>query len=114
MMRCMRRGGCRHASMLQGSLASSAPLVLGALSEKHPPNHGPLWEMLLTYCRALPGAWDHVDFAKLVLPRLTAFLRCQIRTLQVCCRSRLERAASPPPVLRYQTCLPLMIQLSCH
>lgn len=79
--------------MLQGSLASSAPLVLGALSEQHTPNHGALWEMLLTYCRALPDAWAHVDFAKMVLPRLTAFLRCQILTLQVCCRFGLEKGS---------------------
>lgn len=62
--------------MLEASLASSAPAVLGAFSEKHAPNHGVMWEAVLTYCRRFPAAWDAVDVPKVVLPRLTSFLRC--------------------------------------
>ena len=56
--------------MLAGSLAASAPLVLGAVGERHAPNHGPMWEALLTYCRTFPGAWAHVELGKVVVPRL--------------------------------------------
>jgi hypothetical protein len=67
---------CRHPQMLEASLAASAPAVLGAFAEKHAPNHGAMWEALLVYCRHFPAAWDSVDVAKAVLPRLTSFLRC--------------------------------------
>lgn len=62
--------------MLEASLGASAPLVLGAFADKHGPNHGAMWEMVLTYCRRFPGAWDAVDTQKMVVPRLTSFLRC--------------------------------------
>ena len=61
--------------MLEARLSASSPLVLGAFADKHGPNHGELWEMMLTYCRAFPAAWDAVDVPKVVLPRLTSFLR---------------------------------------
>ena len=51
--------------------------MLSAFSEKHAPNHGAMWEALLIYCRHFPAAWDSVDVAKAVLPRLTSFLRCR-------------------------------------
>jgi hypothetical protein len=62
--------------MLEASLAASAPVVLGAFAEKHAPNHAAMWEALLIYCRRFPAAWDTVDVPKVVLPRLTSFLRC--------------------------------------
>lgn len=64
--------------MLEASLAASAPVVLGAFSEKHAPNHGAMWEAILTYCRQFPAAWDTVDVPKVVLPRLMSFLRCHL------------------------------------
>ncbi len=68
---------CRRCpEMLEASLGASAPLVLGAFADKHGPNHGAMWEMVLTYCRRFPGAWDAVDTQKMVVPRLTSFLRC--------------------------------------
>jgi hypothetical protein len=67
---------CRHPQTLEACLAASAPAVLSAFAEKHAPNHGAMWEALLIYCRHFPAAWDSVDVAKAVLPRLTAFLRC--------------------------------------
>ena len=63
--------------MLEASLAASAPVVLGVFAERHAPNHGAMWEALLIYCRRFPAAWDSVDVAKVVLPRLTSFLRCK-------------------------------------
>ncbi len=66
----------RHPELLEGSLAAAAPLVLGAFSDKAAANHGAMWEMVLTYCREFPAAWDTLDVAKIVLPRLNSFLRC--------------------------------------
>lgn len=65
----------RHPQLLEASLPASAPAVLGAFSENHAPAHGSMWEAVLTYCRRFPTAWDAVDVPKVVLPRLTSFLR---------------------------------------
>jgi hypothetical protein len=58
-------------------VAESARCVLGAFSDKVPECHSLLWEMVLSYLRALPDAWLAVDVRKVVLPRLWAFLRCE-------------------------------------
>ncbi len=65
----------RRPQLLAGSLAASAPAVLGALGDKEPANHEAMWGMLLAYARAAPDSWSHVNMQKAFLPRLWAFLR---------------------------------------
>ncbi|KAK9814763.1 hypothetical protein WJX72_011133 [[Myrmecia] bisecta] len=50
-------------------------LVLGSFSDKDAGNHGAMWEMVLTYVRLRPDAWQAPHVQKMVLPRLHAFLR---------------------------------------
>lgn len=66
---------CRAPAALDGALCEGAPAVLGALGDRDPGCHAALWEMLLTFCRAFPGAWAGVDARKAVLPRLLSLLR---------------------------------------
>ena len=66
---------CSAPGALEGALGEAAPAVLGALSDRESGGHAALWEMLLTFGRAFPGAWGAVDARKAVLPRLFAALR---------------------------------------
>jgi hypothetical protein len=66
---------CSAPGALEGALGEAAPAVLGALGDREPGGHAALWEMLLTFGRAFPGAWGTVDARKAVLPRLFAALR---------------------------------------
>lgn len=61
--------------MVEGAVAANAQHVIGSLSDQHTANHRAMWEMLLTVFRTFPTAWEQLDFAKLVVPRLTAFVR---------------------------------------
>lgn len=65
----------RAPAALEGALGEAAPAVLGALGDRDPGCHAALWEMLLTFCRAFPGAWAAMDARKAVLPRLLSLLR---------------------------------------
>lgn len=61
--------------MLEGALDDAALHVLGAFSEKDQGNHPDMWGMVLAFCRALPSAWKAIDSQKIVISKLTAFLR---------------------------------------
>ncbi len=50
-------------------------MVLGALSDKDPSNHSSTWDAILSFAKAYPQAWDHINMAKAFLPRLWALLR---------------------------------------
>ncbi|KAL4457478.1 hypothetical protein ABPG75_012343 [Micractinium tetrahymenae] len=61
--------------LLAPAMPAAAPAMLGALSDKEPGTHEALWAMLLSYARAFPDSWGHVNMQKAFLPRLWAFLR---------------------------------------
>jgi hypothetical protein len=67
----------RAPTTLEGSLAELAPAVLGALGDKDAGAHAAMWDMLLSFVRAYPGAWAAIDARKAFLPRLLALLRCR-------------------------------------
>lgn len=49
--------------------------MLGSLSEKDPSNHAAMWEALLSFAKAYPGCWSHLNLPKAFLPRLWSLLR---------------------------------------
>lgn len=51
------------------------PLVLGSFADKEAACHVAMWDMVLCFARATPGAWSSCNLHKAVLPRLWAFLR---------------------------------------
>ena len=53
-----------------------APQILGFVDEKDAAVHPAMWDMLLSFGRAYPGAWAAINVRKVVLPRLMALLRC--------------------------------------
>lgn len=57
-------------------MSEASPFILGAFSDVAAETHAALWDMVLSYSRALPAAWHAVNARKAVLPRLLAFLRC--------------------------------------
>ena len=56
-------------------MTEGAPVILGALSDKDPSNHPSMWDAILSFAKAYPLAWGHVNMAKAFLPRLWALLR---------------------------------------
>ncbi|KAH3762438.1 E3 ubiquitin-protein ligase listerin [Pelomyxa schiedti] len=52
-----------------------AGLVLGCFNEKEWSLHNAMWECLLMWMKYFPTSWEQVNFRKVVLPRLWAFLR---------------------------------------
>ena len=52
-----------------------APQILGFVDEKDAAVHPAMWDMLLSFGRAYPGAWAAINVRKVVLPRLMALLR---------------------------------------
>jgi hypothetical protein len=77
--------------------AALAAAVLGAVGDKDSGNHPAMWDMLLSFGKAHPAAWDSVDLSKAFLPRLWALLR------HACYGSA---PASYPAVLPLLTVLP--------
>ncbi|GAB4820968.1 hypothetical protein N2152v2_008014 [Parachlorella kessleri] len=65
----------RCPGLLQDYITEGAPVVLGALSDKDPSNHSSTWDAILSFAKAYPQAWDHINMAKAFLPRLWALLR---------------------------------------
>ena len=65
----------RAPGCFAGRLGEVAPAALGALGDKDAAAHAAMWDMLLSFVAAYPGAWAAVDARKTVLPRLLALLR---------------------------------------
>lgn len=73
---------CRAPEALEGpELAKVAPHILGFIDEKDAAVHPAMWDMLLSFGRAYPGAWSTVNARKAVLPKLMPLLRCQTHSL---------------------------------
>ncbi|GLI62907.1 hypothetical protein VaNZ11_005740 [Volvox africanus] len=71
--RCTALRAC--SMLVEECAAESALCILGAVGEKEPGNHGAMWEAVLTYGKACPDAWRHVNLRKMLLPRLYSLLR---------------------------------------
>lgn len=52
-----------------------APQILGALNDKDPVTHASLWDMVLSFVKAYPTAWNYVNVRNTVVPWLLALLR---------------------------------------
>ena len=67
---------CRAPQAFDDTITESAPHILGAFSDTSAPDtHAALWEMVLSFSRAVPSSWHAVNARKGVLPKLCAFLR---------------------------------------
>lgn len=59
----------------EGELKIPASIVLGSFQEKDPTCHFSMWDMLLSFTRKFPDAWNAAPLQKVILPRLWCFLR---------------------------------------
>lgn len=71
MLGCARRA----PFALEGLVVEVAPHVLGSLGDKDGAAHSPMWDMVLSFVKAFPAAWNAAETRKAVMPRLMALLR---------------------------------------
>lgn len=52
-----------------------APHIFGGLNDKEAATHTCMWDMVLSFVKAVPTAWNYIDVRKAIIPRLLALLR---------------------------------------
>ena len=67
---------CQHMlPSVERNLPRVAPTVLGAANDGTSHNYAVIWTAMLHVCKAIPGAWNHVEAERVVLPCLWECLR---------------------------------------
>lgn len=68
--------GCiRAPSIVEQHKKQLAPQLFGGLNDKDALTHACMWDMVLSFVKAVPTAWNYVDVQKAIIPRLLALLR---------------------------------------